>query len=79
MLVFTSISNKHGSQSGNDDKAIVSFTFEKLRPGAYKVTPKAALAAGEYGFVSTSGTPIIGFYGAAVASSGSHVFDFGVN
>lgn len=71
--------NAYGSQSGNDDKAIVSFTFEKIRPGVYKVTPKSPLAAGEYGFVSASGTPVVGIYGAAMASSASHVFDFGVN
>lgn len=71
--------NAYGSQSGNDDKAIVSFSFEKIRPGVYKVTPKAPLSPGEYGFVSASGTAVVGFFGAAMTSSGSHVFDFGVN
>jgi hypothetical protein len=70
--------NAYGSQSGNDDKAIVSFGYEKVRPGVYKVTPKAPLAPGEYGFSSASGAPIVGFFGAA-ASTGGHVFDFGVN
>ena len=70
--------NVYGSQSGNDEKAIVSFNFEKISPGVYKVTPKAPLQQGEYGFVSASGTPIVGFFGAA-AVSGAHVFDFGVN
>jgi len=68
----------YGSQSGNDEKAMVPFAFEKIRPGVYKVTPKAPLQQGEYGFVSASGTPMVGFFGAA-AASGAHVFDFGVN
>jgi hypothetical protein len=68
----------YGSQGGNDDKAVVSFAFEKIRPGVYKVTPKAPLPQGEYGFVSASGTPMVGYFGAA-AASGAHVFDFGVD
>ena len=49
--------NAYGSQSGNDDKAIVSLSFEKLGPGVYKVTPKAPLPVGQYGFVSAGGAP----------------------
>ena len=68
----------YGSSSGNDEKAIVSFTYEKVRPGVYKVTPKEPLTQGEYGFVTVGGSAIAGAYGAAAASS-SRVFDFGVN
>ena len=71
--------NAYGSSSGTDEKAIVSFTYEKIRPGVYKVTPKAPLTQGEYGFVTAGGSAIAGPYGAAAASSSSRVFDFGVN
>lgn len=69
--------NAFGASGGTDDKAVVPFTYTKLRPGVYKVTLSAPLQSGEYGFVAPSGfsaSPL----GGAVASA-SHVFDFGIN
>lgn len=68
--------NAYGASGGVDDKAVVPFTYEKLRPGVYKVTPKSPLVTGEYGFISTGGTVVAGPY---AASTNSRVFDFGVN
>jgi hypothetical protein len=72
-LVMTA--NAFGTSSGSDDKKTIAFDFVKLRPGVYKVTPKAPLTPGEYGIIGSShGNAFAG--GAATAS---HVFDFGVN
>jgi hypothetical protein len=46
--------NAFGSSAGTDEKANTGFTFTKLKPGVYKVTPKAPLAPGEYCFLSPS-------------------------
>jgi hypothetical protein len=69
--------NALGSSGGSDDKATISFSYEKIAPGVYKVTPKAALQPGEYGFITASGAGIVSPYGVGVASA-SRVFDFGV-
>jgi len=66
--------NAFGASSGTDDKANIPFTFEKLKPGVYKVTPKAALANGEYCFL---GAGEGGAY-AAGAAQANRLFDFGV-
>jgi hypothetical protein len=68
--------NAYGASGGVDDKAVVPYTYEKLRPGVYKVTMKSPLERGEYGFVSTGGTVVAGPY---AASTNSRVFDFGVD
>jgi hypothetical protein len=44
--------NAFGSSTGTDEKANIGFTFTKLKPGVYKVTPTAPLAPGEYCFLS---------------------------
>lgn len=67
--------NAFGMSSGSDDKKTVSFDFVKIRPGVYKVTPKAPLVPGEYGIIGSSQGSA--FFGGA--ASASHVFDFGVN
>jgi hypothetical protein len=68
--------NAYGASGGVDDKAVVPFTYEKLRPGVYKVTLKSPLVPGEYGFISNGGTVVAGPY---AATTNSRVFDFGVN
>jgi len=67
--------NAFGMSSGSDDKKTISFDFVKLRPGVYKVTPKAPLVPGEYGIIGSSQGSA--FFGGS--ASASHVFDFGVN
>ena len=66
--------NAFGASSGTDDKANIPFAFEKLRPGVYKVTAKAALATGEYCFLSAEGGGAL----APGAAQANRLFDFGV-
>jgi hypothetical protein len=66
--------NAFGSSSGTDDKANIAFTFEKLRPGVYKVTTKSALAPGEYCFLGAE----TGSAFAPGAAQANRLFDFGV-
>lgn len=64
--------NAFGSSAGTDDKANIPFTFEKIKPGIYKVTAKQPLSPGEYCFLSAS-------YGGAYApgaAMASRLFDF---
>lgn len=65
-----------GGTGGVDDKASVTFTHTKLRPGVYKVAPNAPLPKGEYGFLS-GGAGAASPMGASV-SPANKVFDFSV-
>ena len=47
--------NVFGASSGTDQKSSIHFSFTKLRPGVYKVTPNAPLQPGEYCFLSSAG------------------------
>lgn len=64
--------NAFGSSSGTDDKANIPFTFEKLKPGIYKVTAKQPLSSGEYCFLSASS----GNAYAPGAAQANRLFDF---
>jgi hypothetical protein len=64
--------NAFGSSAGTDEKANIPFTFEKIKPGIYKVTAKNPLSPGEYCFLSAN-------YGSAFApgaAQASRLFDF---
>jgi hypothetical protein len=69
--------NAFGAQSGTLDKYSRAFDFEKIAPGVYKVTPRADLDLGEYGFFYGGSTPIAGYgyFGAGVSPK---IFDFGI-
>lgn len=67
--VTVSQANVFGAQSGAMDKAMREFDYEKMAPGVYKVTPKANLTDGEYGFYNGGG---------AGPSGGAKIFDFGI-
>lgn len=60
-----------GSSTGARDKDVREFTFEKLKPGVFKVTPKANLDPGEYCFYFAG---VAGAYGIA----GGKLFDFSI-
>lgn len=62
----------YGNQSGTDDKAVVPFTFMRIKPGVYRVIPKEPLKPGEYGFFPASAS------GQGTAGS-ARLFDFGVD
>jgi hypothetical protein len=64
--------NLGGMKAGVMDKDRVPFSYDLVRPGVYKVTIDAALAAGEYGFLYS--LPGAGTSGAASA----RIFDFSV-
>lgn len=56
---------KQKAFSGNigiDPKDAIQFSFEEIGDGIFEVTPKAALAAGEYGFVLRSGSEAYRIY-----------------
>ncbi|MEK6335874.1 MAG: hypothetical protein AABM67_13160 [Acidobacteriota bacterium] len=67
--VTVSQANVFGSQSGAMDKSSRAFSYEKIAPGVFKVTPQADLAEGEYGFYNAAG---------AGPSGGAKIFDFGI-
>jgi hypothetical protein len=61
------------ASSGTDEKAMVAFRSERLRPGVYPVIPTANLEPGEYCFLaSAAGAP------GAGAAAAIDIFDFGV-
>lgn len=60
-----------GSTTGARDKDVRDFSFEKVRPGVFKVTPKVDLEEGEYCFYF-AGTP------AGLGLAGGKLFDFSV-
>lgn len=63
--------NIAGAKTGIMDKDRIEFTFEMVRRGVFRVTPKQPLAAGQYGFVysvgSANGGPLT-----------ARIYDFGV-
>lgn len=65
-LVMSQMNVFAGGEHGADSKSVRAFSYQKLSPGVYKVTPKEDLANGEFGF----------FYGGN--TGGGKVFDFGV-
>jgi hypothetical protein len=67
--VTVSQANAFGAQSGTMDKAARAFTYEKIAPGVYKVTPQEDLTDGEYGFYNAAGVG---------PGGGAKIFDFGI-
>lgn len=64
--------NIAGAKTGVMDKDRLAFDYELVRPGVFKVQPKADLTPGEYGFIyALSG----GNVGGAVSA---RIFDFSV-
>lgn len=64
--------NIAGAKTGVMDKDRISFGYELVRPGVFKVKPDAALPPGEYGFIySIAG----GGAGGAVTA---RIFDFSI-
>jgi len=64
--------NIGGAKTGVMDKDRLSFDYELVRPGVYKVTPKRPLKAGQYGFIYS----LAGGGGAGALTA--RIFDFGV-
>lgn len=69
--------NLAGAKSGVMDKDRIAFDYEQVTPGVFKVTPRAELAAGEYGFLySVSAGTGPGMWGNG--TGGARIFDFAV-
>lgn len=69
--------NLAGVKAGVMDKDRIGFDYEQVTPGVFKVVPKAALPAGEYGFLySVSAGSGPGMWGAG--TGGARIFDFAV-
>ena len=62
--------NAYGSSSGISNKIKVSFDYEEVTEGIYKVTFKQPIEKGEYCFLYASSTP--------TRYSNNKVFDFGI-
>src|SRR3546814_11077608 len=58
------------------DKDRIAFSYDKVGPGVFKVSPEQALAPGEYGFLYFMGGG--GGAGMQAAASTTRVFDFSV-
>jgi hypothetical protein len=72
--VTTASMGAFSAQSGTDEKAVVGFTFVRLKTGVYRVIPKQPLLPGEYAFFPAA----MGGQGTAGAGM-SQIFDFGVD
>ena len=64
-----------GTSSGTNQKSMVSFKSERLKPGLYKVVPNSPMEPGEYCFLVSQVN--MGAFGAG-ASGASQIFDFAV-
>jgi hypothetical protein len=65
-----------GGSSGSNEKSMVAFKSERIRPGLYKITLVDDLKAGEYCFIASTG--VTSAY-AAGATTAHDLFDFGVD
>jgi hypothetical protein len=65
-----------GMNSGTNEKSMVTFKSERLRPGLYKVVPASPMEPGEYCYLVSNAN--MGAYGAGAAGAGQ-IFDFGVS
>jgi hypothetical protein len=63
-----------GASSGSNEKSMVAFKSDRIRPGLYKIEIADDLKVGEYCFVGSS--PMAGAYGAG-ATAARDLFDFG--
>ena len=67
-----------GASSGNNQKDVVVFKSERLKPGLYKVTLSSPLKAGEYCFMAAP-VATSAYAGAVGTTAGHDLFDFGVD
>ena len=69
--------NLAGAKTGVMDKDRIAFDYEQVTPGVFKVTPRADLPPGEYGFLySVTAGVGPGVWGNGTA--GARIFDFAV-
>lgn len=68
-----------GMELGVPRKQLRAVMFEKLSPGVYRMSPKAPLAPGEYGFYYDAASTLSPMADLAVAALSGRVFAFGVD
>lgn len=69
--------NLAGAKSGVMDKDRIAFDYEQVAPGVFRVTPRADLPAGEYGFLySISAGAGPGMWSGGTGSA--RIFDFAI-
>jgi hypothetical protein len=69
--------NIAGAKTGVMDKDRISFSYEQVSPGVYRVTPSTDLQPGEYGFLySMSALSGPGMFGGGVMTA--RIFDFSI-
>jgi hypothetical protein len=61
-----------GASTGTRSKDTISFDFQKVKPGIYKVDSRTDIEPGEYCFFYAGGTQALG-------ATGGKLFDFGIN
>lgn len=67
-----------GATSGNNQKDMVLFKSERIKPGLYKVTVAGPMKAGEYCFMTAPMTSS-SYAGIAGTTSAANLFDFGLD
>ena len=67
-----------GASSGNNQKSVVAFKSERVKPGLYKVTLSGPLKPGEYCFMAAP-VATSSYAGVAGATAAHDLFDFGVD
>jgi hypothetical protein len=67
-----------GASSGNNQKDMVLFKSERIKPGLYKVAIDAPMKSGEYCFM-TAPIATSSYAGIAGTTSGANLFDFGID
>ena len=67
-----------GATSGNNQKDVIPFRSERVKPGLYKVTITNPLKSGEYCFMAAP-TVTSSYVGAAGMAASHDLFDFGID
>ena len=73
-----------GSQSGASPRQVMDMTYQKIKPGVFKVTPIDLLeVGGEYAFYfgsqDQSSSALLALYGGGGGGGGTKLFAFGVD
>ena len=71
--------NIAGAKAGVMDKDQISFSYEQLQPGVFKVQPDQPLESGQYGFIFALGGGVGPGLAGSAGTAGARVFGFGID